>query len=168
METFSDFVTEELRPDDLMPWKVLGKTWHFLERGLVGGKKLNWEMRLLTELIETIEKIAPDLRTIWTNKVLVSFFRPPSRKRTFYGRTTHTEGRTLPDVVVHTKRVDAVHVDIYVEKNSVPLGRIRSIGDDPSVDGESPFFDILHFKFTEKKELKSTEFQQLLREALAE
>jgi hypothetical protein len=110
-----------------------------------------------------IEKIASDLRVVWTNKVLVPFYRPASRVRSF---SKATAGRTLPDVIVHSKRVDAVYVDVYMKKNVVPLGQIRSIGSDPSVDGENPLYDILQFKFTEKKELKSKEFQKLLREAL--
>ena len=167
IKEFSDFVAGKLSPTDLMPWKVLGKSWHSLPRGLIGGKSLRWDISLLTELFGTIEKIAPDLRIVWTNKVLVPFYRPSSRKRKFVRQPT-SEGRAIPDVVVHTKRIDAVYVDVYVAKNSVPLGRIRNIGSDPSVNGESPLFDILQFKFTEKKGLKSLDFQKLLREALAE
>jgi hypothetical protein len=105
------------------------------------------------------------LRIVWTNKVLVPFYRPASRKREF---AKTPERQTMPDIVVHTKRVDAVYVDVYVPKNSVPLGQIRNIGRDPSVQGEDVLFDILQFRFTEKKELKSKEFQKLLREVLAE
>ena len=163
IETFSGFVQEKLKPDDLMPWKVLGETWHRLPKGLIGGKTLHWDMSLLTDLFAMMNKVAADLRIVWTNKVLVPVYRPASRRRKF---AAAAEGRTLPDVIVHTKRVDAVYVDVYVEKNSVPLGQIRNIGDAPSVDGESPYYDILKFKFTEKKELKSKEFQQLLNNAL--
>jgi excinuclease ABC subunit A len=167
MEEFSGFVSEELDPEALMPWKILGEVWHYTEKGLIGGTKLQWEMPLLKELFGIIIGIASDLRIIWTNKVMVPFYRPTSRKRRFL-HFTKSEGRTIPDVVVHTKRVDAVHVDVYVKKNSVPLGQIRNIGNDPSVNGENAFFDIVQFKFTEKKELKSKEFLKLLREALTE
>ena len=165
IEQFSGFVVKTLKPDDLMPWKVLGETWHRLPKGLIGGKTLLWELTLLTELFDMIEKSASDLRVVWTNKVLVPFYRPASRKREF---TKASERQTLPDVVVHTKRVDAIYVDVYVPKNSVPLGQIRNIGREPSVHGEDALFDMLQFRFTEKKELKSKEFQKLLREVLAE
>ena len=169
IEQFAGFVTEKLKPDDLMPWKVLGETWHRLPKGLIGGQKLLWDMSLLSELFEMIDKIAPDLRIVWTNKVLVPFYRPASQKRKVpFAKSAQGQRGTIPDVVVHTKRVDAVHVDIYVEKNSVPLGQIRNICSDPSVDGENPLFDILQFKFSDKKELKSKEFQMLLRKALTE
>ena len=163
---FSGFVEGKVEPKDLMPWKVLGKTWHSMARGLIGGKDLLWDLSLLAELFDKIEKTAPDLRAVWTNKVLVPFYRPAPRRRTFAAKTP--DRRVLPDIVVHTKRVDAIYVDVYVPKNSVPLGRIQSIGNDPMVNGENPLFDILQFQFTKKKELKSNEFQKVLSEALAE
>jgi hypothetical protein len=124
-----------------------------------------WEWSILKELFEMMENIASDLRIVWTNKVLVTLHRPLAHRREF---SKTVDGRNLPDVVVHTKEFDALRVDIYVPKNSVPLGQIRNIGDDPSVDGENPLYDILKFGFTLTEQLKSKEFQKLLREALAE
>jgi len=166
IKEFANFVADKLKPNDLMPWKVLGEAWHRLPRGLIGGNKLRWDISLLTDLFEMIGKVAGDLRIVWTNKVLVPFYRPASRRTAFHKEAAAE--RVIPDVVVHTKRVDAVYVDVYVPKNSVPLGRIRNIGSDPHVNGENAFYDILQFKFTEKKELKSKEFQKLLHEALVE
>jgi excinuclease ABC subunit A len=165
IKEFSGFVADKLKPNDLMPWKVLGEAWHRLPKGLIGGKSLHWDISLLTELFDMIDKAAGDLRIVWTNKVLVPFYRPASRRTSFH--KTAAQERIIPDVVVHTKRVDAVYVDVYVPKNSVPLGQIRNIGNDPLVNGENSLFDILQFKFTEKKELKSKDFQKLLHEALA-
>ena len=165
IKEFAGYVNGKLKPDDLMPWKVLGKQWHCLPRGLIGGKSLRWDISLLTEFFDTIEKIAEDLRAVWTNKVLVPFYRPSPRKRSF---SKATEGRRLPDIVVHTKRVDALYVDVYVEKNSVPLGQIRNIGSEPFVNGENTFYDILQFRFANKKELQSKEFQKLLQKVLAD
>jgi len=164
IKEFANFVASKLKPNDLMPWRVLGEAWHRLPRGLIGGNKLQWDISLLTELLEMISKIAGDLRIVWTNKVLVPFYRPASRRTAFHKAAA--EERVIPDVVVHTKRVDAVYVDVYVPKSSVPLGKIRNIGDDPHVNGENALYDILQFKFSEKKELKSKEFQKLLQEAL--
>ena len=169
IKEFSNYVSGKLKPDDLMPWKVLGKQWHCLPRGLIGGKSLYWDISLLTALFDTIEKTASDLRAVWINKVLVPFYRPPSRRRSFVTLAANAgEGRAFPDVVVHTKRVDAVYVDVYVEKNSVPLGQIRHIGSDPFVNGENSLFDVLQFRFTDKKDLLSKDFLKLLRDALAE
>jgi hypothetical protein len=167
IEEFTGFVTKKLKVDDIMPWKVMGEPWHRLPKGLVGGKSLQWDMSLLAELFDMIKRIASDLYVIWTNKVFVPFFRPTTRRRDYFPKSVKV-GRIVPDVVVHTKRVDAVYVEIYTPKNAVPLGQIRHIGSDPSVNGDNEYFDILQFKFTEKKDLKSKEFQRLLRDALVE
>ena len=164
IEAFTGFVKES-DSDEIMPWKVLGDAWHYMPKGLIGGTSLGWDIALVREIFGMILGIASDLRVVWTNKVLVPFYRPASRSRRFEFRTV-SEGRVIPDVVVHTKRVDALCVDVYVQKNSVPLGRIRNIGNDPSVNGENGLYDIVQFKFTEKKELKSKEFQKLLEDAL--
>jgi len=166
IKEFAHFVSGRIKPDDLMPWKVLGKAWHRLPRGLIGGKSLRWDISLLDDLFDTVENIASDLRIVWTNKVLVPFYRPASRRTSFHKAAA--EERVIPDVVVHTKRIDAVYVDVYVPKNSVPLGQIRGIGSAPLVNGENTHFDILQFKFTEKQDLKSKEFQKILKEALAD
>ena len=167
IKEFANYVEDKLKPDDLMPWKVLGKAWHRLPKGLIGGKSLRWDISLLETLFDRIDGIASDLRIVWTNKVLVPLYRPSHRKRKFFYRTTD-EGRSIPDVVIHTKRVDAVYVDVYVEKNSVPLGQIRNIGNEPFVNGENTLYDILQFRFTDKKELQSKDFHQLLNKALAD
>jgi excinuclease ABC subunit A len=161
VEEFARF-EEKVKPADLMPWKLLGEKWHHLPKGLIGGTKLHWDISLVKDAFDLINGIAPDLRSVMTNKVMVSFRR---RKRA--GRSSaNTANRNLPVAVVHTKRVDALYIEIYVAKNSVTLGQIRNIGKEPFVIGSHAGYDILLFKFTEKKELKNEQFQKLLRETL--
>jgi excinuclease ABC subunit A len=160
----------EKNPNNLMPWKILGEKWHSLPKGLIGGDKLLWEPSLLTELFGMLKEIAPQSRIVWTNKVLVPFYQPRSKHRTEEAKKLEKkleiDGRPVPWLVVHTKRVDAVYLDLYVIKNSVPLGRIRSIGNDPFVSGKNKLFDVIQLKLTKKSEIRTLEFQQLLRETL--
>ncbi|MDR2440455.1 MAG: hypothetical protein LBE12_13930 [Planctomycetaceae bacterium] len=156
----------EKKPNDLMPWKILGEKWHSLSKGLIGGDKLLWEPSLLTELFGMLKEISPYSRIVWTNKVLVPFYHPAAKRRTEKTKKLKINGRTIPWLVVHTKRIDAVYVDLYVKKNSVPLGRIRSVGSEPFVSGKNELFDIIQLKLTQKSELKNKEFQKLLQETL--
>lgn len=149
----------ETKASDLMPWKILGEKWHFLPRGLVGGNQLSWDYSLLREIFDILQSFEPAPQPVWTNKVLVPLFRSDRRKRS-------RENRKLPWVVVHTKRVDGVYVDLYVDKNSIPLGRVRSIGSDAYVNGENEEYDIVQLRFAKKSELKKTEFRKLLQETL--
>ncbi|MDR1269010.1 MAG: ATP-binding cassette domain-containing protein [Planctomycetaceae bacterium] len=156
----------ERSPNDLMPWKILGEKWHSLPKGLIGGDKLLWEPSLLTELFGMLKEISPDSRILWTNKVLVPFYQPRLKHGTVKTKKLKIDGRTIPWLVVHTKRVDAIYIDLYVEKNSIPLGRIRSVGSEPFVNGKNKLFDIIQLKLTQKSELKSRELRQLLQETL--
>jgi excinuclease ABC subunit A len=166
IKEFTKFTKKvEKSPNDLMPWKILGEKWHFLPKGLIGGDKLLWEPSLLIELFGMLKEISPQSRIVWTNKVLVPFYHPAVKRRTKTKRLK-INGRTIPWLIVHTKRIDAVYIDLYIEKNSVPLGRIRSVGSEPFVSGRNELFDIIQLKLTKKSELKNKEFQQLLHETL--
>ncbi|MDR1142219.1 MAG: ATP-binding cassette domain-containing protein [Planctomycetaceae bacterium] len=156
----------EKSPNDLMPWKILGEKWHSLAKGLIGGDKLLWEPSLLTELFGMLKEVSPDSRIVWTNKVLVPFYQPRPKHGTEKIKKLKIDGRTMPWLVVHTKRVDAIYIDLYVEKNSVPLGRIHSVGFEPFVNGKNKLFDIIQLKLTQKSELKNQELRQLLQETL--
>ena len=49
----------EQRPEDVMPWKVLGRKWHFSRKGFPPGKKAAWEVDVLEELFEVLAEAAP-------------------------------------------------------------------------------------------------------------
>jgi excinuclease ABC subunit A len=167
IEGFKKYTTKiEKKPNNLMPWKILGEKWHSLAKGLIGGDKLLWELSLLTELFGMLKEISPHSRIVWTNKVLVPFYHPPIKYRTKNTKPLKIDGKNTPWIVVHTKRIDAIYIDLYVEKNSIPLGRIRTIGTEPFVNGKNKQFDIIQLKLTKKSEIRSQEFQQLLRETL--
>jgi excinuclease ABC subunit A len=167
IKEFAKFTKKvEKNPNDLMPWKILGEKWHSLPKGLIGGDKLLWEPSLLTELFGMLKEIAPQSRVVWTNKVLVPFYQPRTKHRTEESKKWEIDGRPVPWLVVHTKRVDAIYLDLFVMKNSVPLGRIRFIGTDPFVSGKNKLFDVVQLKLTKKSEIRTAEFQQLLRETL--
>jgi len=147
----------EKSSSDLMPWKVLGEKWHFLPKGLIGGDRLLWDVSLLKEIFAIIGRVSPDARAVWTNKVLVPLYLDGTKRK--------VEGRTLPWVVVHTKRVDGVYLEIYVTKNAIPLGRIRTLGADPFVDGERETYDIVQLKFTSVSNIPKDELKKILEES---
>ncbi len=171
MQEFAKFSKKsEQSPNDLMPWKILGEKWHFLPRGLVGGETLQWDYSLLHEIFgmlkeAMIQSSQSEGRVLWTNKILVPVYHPTERGK--FPRHVFTEGgRKLPWTVVHTKRVDAVYVDFYVAKHAVPLGRVRTFGVDPFVNGENENYDIIQLKFTRKNQLKKPELSSFLEDTL--
>ena len=147
------------KPDELMPWKILGEKWHFLPKGLVGGEKLLWDVSLLHKIFGIIRSVAPQARFVWSNKVLVPVYREGATRQKI-------DGRNVPWVVVHTKKVDAVHIDLYAPKYLISQGRIRALGIHPHVHGENDGYDIVRLRFQSEKDIKADEFRALLEMAL--
>ncbi len=148
---------EEKTPGDLMPWKILGEKWHFLPKGLIGGDKLLWDISLLRELFGILSSVSPEARIVWTNKVLVPLFRPKQ------GRAARpSNAKRMPWVVVHTKRIDALYLDIYVPKNAVPLGSVRALGFDAFINGENESCDIVQLKLAKKNDISNPALKKLL------
>ena len=79
------------RPEDVMPWKVLGQKWHFARKGFPPGKKVQWEIELLEELCEML---AGDIQR-WTILVEQSADRAPadSRPKRALGDRSHEAAR---------------------------------------------------------------------------
>ncbi|HBT75399.1 MAG TPA: excinuclease ABC subunit A, partial [Planctomycetaceae bacterium] len=152
-EKFSD--GKKSNPAELMPWKILKEKWHFLPKGLLGGSRAKWDYSLLKDVFALLDGIAPEARVVWTNKMLVPYY---------LGAEVKTGGRVLPWVIVHTKRAEAVQLDLYVSKNAVPLGRVLSQGIEPAVDGGNPDYDVVQLRFAGKSDLKKNELKLLLDE----
>ncbi|MCL2119164.1 MAG: ATP-binding cassette domain-containing protein [Planctomycetaceae bacterium] len=149
---FAKFLTKvKSSPEEITPWRVLKEKWHFLPKGFVGGTTPVWSYPLLEEIFSMVKTAAPDAEPNWSNKVLVPFTLPGG-KRSW--------------VIVNTKRVDGIYLELYVKKNSITLGLISGIGHDRSVDGTRDGFDVVTFVFTKTSELKKAELAKVLQLAV--
>src|SRR5690606_16348001 len=102
----------KLNPDDLMPWKVLGKKWHLSRKGFLKGK-VRWDVEVLETLFGLLESVAPEAKPEWGGKVLVNY----------------KVGSEL-FATIHSKRPKSVELYLYCEAGSVPLGRVLNLGMD--------------------------------------
>ncbi|NIP84187.1 MAG: hypothetical protein GTO03_00935, partial [Planctomycetales bacterium] len=74
---FQEITTKKQeKPEDLMPWKVMGKKWHLHRQGFPPGKPARWKPHLLERLIALLEKSAPAGQFVWTNQVMVNLNVP--------------------------------------------------------------------------------------------
>ncbi|HEY2147299.1 MAG TPA: ATP-binding cassette domain-containing protein, partial [Pirellulales bacterium] len=103
----------EQRPDDLMPWKVLGRKWHLARKGFPPGKRIEWDAEVLEELCELLSAAAPEGQFLWNNRQLVHVF---------------VAGRREPWASIHTKRLASVDLQLNGPKGRFGLGRITEIG----------------------------------------
>jgi excinuclease ABC subunit A len=153
IEGFRAFTTRvQQNPNDLMPWRVLGRKWHFMRKGFLKGGPPKWEYDVLEEVCQLLEKTAPGCQFGWENKVVVPV-RVPGRKKPWAG--------------VLTKKPDAVHLTLIGPKGRFALGRITDIGLEPELDAQPDDYDYILLKFKSKADLERGDLRGFLKEHFA-
>ena len=150
---FGDFAdkADKKKPSDLMPWKALGRAWHFARRGFPAGKPPQWDVDVLETIVELLEKTIPNGQFIWTNKVSANF---------------SPNGNQESWISFYTKKPDAVHFFLSAPQGSFPLGRLTSLGFDPNMRlrGEE---EIIRISYNSVDQIDKKALQTLLKEHLA-
>ncbi|MBN2022609.1 MAG: excinuclease ABC subunit UvrA [Pirellulales bacterium] len=153
IDGFRRFVQHaEKKPSDLMPWKALGRKWHFLHKGFPRGKTPAWHADTLESVCALVEKTAGRGEFAWTAKQLVHFTLP---------------GVEGPWLTVLTKKVDAVHVVLYGPAGRFPLGRIKDLGHEAELLPQSDGRDALRLRFRNGADLARGDLPRFLKEHLA-
>jgi excinuclease ABC subunit A len=139
-------------PEELMPWKVLGRKWHFSRRGFPPGKKIDWEIEVLEELCEALLQAAPEAEFLWNNQQVVHVLPP---------------GQSEPWATIHTKRRTSVDLALYGPRGRFALGRIAELGAarDLQIDRHR---DVVKLSFVTLEDLSRGDLVNFLREHLAE
>jgi excinuclease ABC subunit A len=140
------------RPEDVMPWKVLGQKWHFARKGFPPGKKIQWEIELLEELCEMLAAAAPGGQFLWNNQQIVHLL---------------VRAQSEPWATVHTKRPDAVDLQLTGPKNRFALGQLTELGNTRHLDTTQSGFDRIHVCFHTLADLSNGDLPGLLREHFA-
>jgi excinuclease ABC subunit A len=150
MEGFRAF-TERAgkKPEDLMPWKVLGRKWHLLRKGFPPGKRVRWDPAVLEQLVELLERTGPECKFVWSNKVVVP---------------VHVTKRKVTWAVLATKKLDAVHLNLLGPKGRFALGQITGLGHAPELEAEHADYDLIRLKFRSTDDLARGDLAGFLKE----
>jgi excinuclease ABC subunit A len=143
---FQQIQKVKLNPDDLMPWKVLGKKWHLSRKGFLKGK-VRWESDVIEAMFDLLEELAPNAKPEWGGKVLVNF---KTGKELF--------------ATVHSKRPSKVELYLYAEPGTIPLGRVLNLGMDRAISKHHDGRDIVALGFQTKKQVLDPDLRTLLEE----
>ena len=99
-------------PEDVMPWKVLGRKWHLARKGFPPGKKPAWSLEVLEELLEQLSEITTTTTSgepasagggitggqfLWNNQQVINLIVPEQRE---------------PWAVIYTKRLAGVDLQL--------------------------------------------------------
>jgi excinuclease ABC subunit A len=138
---------EEIKPDDIMPWKVLKKKWHLSRKGFPNNKRVAWNPELLETLFELLEQTYADASIQWDSKSLVNFVQAGKRK---------------PFLTIHTKRREGVDVTFRSADGVITLGKIADLGSEREIKTDSRGKEQARIRFTKASQVASKSFQQLL------
>ncbi len=149
-EAFLSLVQQvEEAPEDLKPWKTLGRQWHEMPKGFLGGASPRWNVEVLRTVVAELERIAPNAVWGWQNKMIVPI--TPAETDRIWAR-------------ISTKRPDAVYLELFNAKNLFTMGRVADLGFMPEVDGRNPETDCLRFQFRTLNDWKRGNFATFLKE----
>ena len=140
-----------LKLEDHTPWSRLGRKWHFMKKGFPPGKRVQWDMDVLEELHEALQRAAPGGQFLWSNKQIVHLFVPDRKE---------------PWATIQTKKCDAVWLQLNGPSGRVPLGRVADIGNNPVVKPLDENRDMIRMSFKSVEEVQSGEFEAFLLEHL--
>ena len=145
--------TERARqnPDDLMPWKVLGRKWHLARKGFNNGKQPHWDVAVLERLLDLLEKTAPGGQFAWGNKQVVPLYAGQQKEAW---------------AAVQTKKTDAVYLHLTSPKGRFAMGRITGLGHEPEFDAARADYDLIHLKFRSADDLTRGNLAAFLQEHL--
>ncbi|QDS97296.1 excinuclease ABC subunit UvrA [Adhaeretor mobilis] len=152
---FTDRVQQ--KPEDVMPWKVLGKKWHLARKGFPPGKKVAWPIELLEELLELVSETASEgtgssePQFLWNNQQVIHLMVP---------------GSSDPWATVHTKRLAGVDLLLNGPSGAFATGRIAEIGSQRIIKTESDSRDQVKFRFTSLEDLQLGDLPEFLAEHL--
>jgi excinuclease ABC subunit A len=155
--------TERLQqsPEDVMPWKVLGRKWHLARKGFPPGKAPAWNIDVLEELLETLGEIASTFSTdngassspqfLWNNQQVIHLM---------------VAGQREPWATVHTKRLAGVDLALNGPAGAFATGRIAELGSQRAISSDNAGLDQVKFRFVKADDLHRGDLAAFLAEHL--
>jgi excinuclease ABC subunit A len=77
----------EKKPEDLMPWKLMGEKWHTSDKGFPPGRKVRWDRPALSRILALIRLVEPGVEVRWDQRAHISI-RVPGVSRAWAGAKT--------------------------------------------------------------------------------
>ena len=136
-------------PEDLMPWKVLGRKWHQVRKGFPLGKRVAWPEELVDVLADQMQAAARDAVIDWTGRSSVSF-------RLAKGGPVWAQ--------LWTKRVHSVEMFLFGPSGAIPLGRMAELGRAREITGYKDGRDAVKISFNSLKQARHTDVARFLEE----
>ena len=144
-----EFHTEksEENIENHMPWKKLGRQWHYSTKGFSLGKDRKWDEDLLNGVESLINEIGGEVDWVWDNKVLAHFTLPA--KDGIWG-------------TINTKNEESVPLILYHPKDAVTFGEVADFGAAVELNTKNDDKDHIRIDFDSKEQLNDESFREFL------
>jgi excinuclease ABC subunit A len=136
------------KPEDVMPWKVLGQKWHLSRKGFPPGKKTDWKPEVLEELLEMLDAAVPGGQFLWNNQNVVYLMVPGVRK---------------PWATVYTKKLAGVDLVLNGPKGAFQLGSVAQFGSARALSTDAEEKDQVKLRFVTTDELHAENVSAFLK-----
>jgi excinuclease ABC subunit A len=139
-------------PEDLMPWRVLGRKWHASRKGFPPGRRVGWPAELLDQLCAVLEAAAPECEFDWQQQQVVHV-TPPRRSATWAS--------------IHTKRATSIDLVLSGPAGRFAQGQITDLGHEPQHQSGSNGRDQIRIRFRSAEDLDRGDLGKFLRQHYA-
>ncbi len=136
------------KPEDVMPWKVLGEKWHLSVKGFPVGRKMYWDHGLLVRLVKVLREVEPNLEFQWDNRVYVSA-RVPGINRAW--------------AWIKTKDNEALECSFVGKPGKFNLSHIEKFGVDPTFETTREA-ETMKFRFLNENHFHAAGLKALLKQ----
>lgn len=131
LETYSDLATKEkANPDDLTPWKQLGRKWHLMKKSLP--KRPGWTFETLETLLPLVEKSLPDKPVDYGHRSKIVFGSP--KKEDVYAE-------------LWTRRKEYIDVVLNVPQGTLTVGAVAKFGAEQEIVPRANRRDLVSIRF---------------------
>jgi excinuclease ABC subunit A len=138
-----------ISPEDLTPWKVLGRKWHVSRKGFSNQKRIAWDPEVLETLFQALEEALPGAAWDWSNKQVVS---------------VAPRDAPAPWALVHTKRRSGVDLTLLGEAGRFALGRFAEFGSEREITPHRDGREAIKLRFDEVAQVRAADFRNFLAE----
>lgn len=139
---------QKLNPDDLTPWKQLGRQWHVMRKGLPNNGRITWKFSTLEKLLTVMESTLSNCTADYGIRTKINW--------------KQSDGS--PAAELHTKRKNSLDLTLYVPPGSITIGAIAEFGIEQVITPHRNGTDAVKIRFDGISQVSSG-FKRWLRSA---
>jgi excinuclease ABC subunit A len=139
---------DKANPDDLTPWKQLGRKWHVMKKGLPANGRIAWDFKVIDRLLPVLEEAFADCSADYGIRSKINW-------KTTKSNTAVAE--------LHTKRKDGVDLVLFVPRDTVTIGSIADIGSSQKVTHHRSGNDAVKIRFDKASQINPATITKLCR-----